>query len=74
MRKFVDREGYEYRKFGDIAEDHEIGDPCPWDEKEIYTQAYHWGDYSFRDRIRDWKTKIQRKWWKIKHHKFIIRL
>ena len=74
MRKFVDREGYEYRKFGDIAEDHEIGDPCPWDEKETYTQAYHWGDYSFRDRIRDWKTKIQRKWWKIKHHKLIIRL
>ena len=74
MRKFVDKEGYEYRKFGDIIEDHEIGDPCPWDETETFTQAYHWGDYSFRDRIRDWKTKIQRKWWKIKHHKLIIRL
>ena len=41
MRKFVDKEGYEYRKFGDIMEDHEIGDPYPWDETGSYTKAYH---------------------------------
>ena len=69
MRKFVDKEGYEYRKFGDIMEDHEIGDPYPWDETGTYTQAYHWGDYSLRDRITGWGSRIKWKWWKIKHHK-----
>ena len=73
MRKFVDKEGYEYRKFGDIMEDHEIGDPHPWDETGTYTQAYHWGDYSLRDRIAGWGSRIKWKWWwkwwKIKHHK-----
>ena len=73
MRKFVDKEGYEYRKFGDIMEDHEIGDPYHWDEAGTYTQAYHWGDYSLRDRIIDWGSRIKWKWWwrwwKIKHHK-----
>ena len=68
MRKFVDKEGYEYRKFGDIMEDHEIGDPYPWDETGAYTQAYHWGDYSLRDRIAGWGSRIKWKWWKIKHH------
>lgn len=73
MRKFVDKEGYEYRKFGDIMEDHEIGDPYPWDETGAYTHAYHWGDYSLRDRIAGWGSRIKWnwwwKWWKIKHHK-----
>ena len=73
MRKFVDKEGYEYRKFGDIMEDHEIGDPYPWDETGSYTKAYHWGDYSLRDRIIGWGSRIKWKWWwkwwKIKHHK-----
>ena len=73
MRKFVDKEGYEYRKFGDIMEDHEIGDPYPWDETGTYTQAYHWGDYSLKDHIAGWGSKIKWKWWwrwwKIKHHK-----
>ena len=69
MRKFVDKEGYEYRKFGDIMEDHEIGDPYTWDEAGTYTQAYHWGDYSLRDRIVGWGSRIKWKWWKIKHHK-----
>ena len=73
MRKFVDKEGYEYRKFGDIAEDYEIGDPCPWDEGETCTDSWHWGDYSFRDRIREWKCKIYKKWWKIRHYKSFIR-
>ena len=72
MRKFVDKEGYKYRKFGDIMEDHEIGDPYPWDETGTYTQAYHWGDYSLRDRIAGWGSRIKWKWWwrwwKIKHH------
>ena len=73
MRKFVDKEGYEYRKFGDIMEDHEIGDPYPWDETGAYTHAYHWGDYPLRDRIIGWGSRIKWnwwwKWWKIKHHK-----
>ena len=69
MRKFVDKEGYEYRKFGDIMEDHEIGDPYPWDETGAYTQAYHWGDYPLRDRITGWGSRIKWKWWKIKHHR-----
>ena len=69
MRKFVDKEGYEYRKFGDIMEDHEIGDPYPWDETGSYAQAYHWGDYSLRDRIVGWGSRIKWKWWKIKRHK-----
>ena len=72
MRKFVDKEGYEYRNFGDIMEDHEIGVPYPWDETGTYTQAYHWGDYSLRDRIAGWGSRIKWKWWwkwwKIKHH------
>ena len=73
MRKFVDKEGYEYRKFGDIAEDYEVGDPCPWDEAEVCTDSWHWGDYSFRDRIREWKCKIYKTWWKIRHYKSFIR-
>ena len=73
MRKFIDKEGYEYRKFGDITEDYEIGDPCPWDEEEICTDSWHWGEYSFRDRMREWKCKIQNAWWKIRHYKSFIR-
>ena len=73
MRKLVDKEGYEYRKFGDITEDYEIGDPCPWDEEEICTDSWHWGEYSFRDRMREWKCKIQNAWWKIRHYKSFIR-
>lgn len=73
MRKFVDKEGYEYRKFGDIMEDHEIGDPYPWDETGSYTKAYHWGDYSLRDRVAGWGSRIKWswwwRWWKIKHRK-----
>ena len=73
MRKFVDKEGYEYRKFGDIMEDHEIGDPYPWDETGAYTHAYHWGDYSLRDRVIGWGSRIKWnwwwRWWKIKHRK-----
>lgn len=68
MRKLVNKEDYEYRRFGDIMEDHEIGDPYPRDEARTYTQAYHWGDYSLRDRITDWGSRIKWKWWKIKHH------
>lgn len=68
MRKLVNKEDYEYRRFGDIMEDHEIGDPYPWDGARTYTQAYHWGDYSLRDRITDWGSRIKWKWWKIKHH------
>ena len=74
MRKFVDKEGYEYRKFGDIMEDHEIGDPCPWNEEETYTWAHHWGDYTFKDRITWWKSKLHNLWWKIKYHEFFDRL
>ena len=73
MRKFVDKEGYEYRKFGDIMEDHEIGDPYPWDEPGVYTQAYHWGDYPLRDRITGWGSRIKWKWWRFRHHKLIAR-
>ena len=73
MRKFVDKEGYEYRKFGDIMEDHEIGDPYPWDETGSYTKAYHWGDYSLRDRVAGWGSRIKWnwwwRWWKIKRRK-----
>ena len=73
MRKFVDKEGYEYRKFGDIMEDHEIGDPYPWDETGSYTKAYHWGDYSLRDRVAGRGSRIKWnwwwRWWKIKHRK-----
>lgn len=73
MRKFVDKEGYEYRKFGDIMEDHEIGDPYPWDETGSYTKAYHWGDYSLRDRVAGWGSRIKWNWWwgwwKIKRRK-----
>ena len=74
MRKFVDKEGYEYRKFGDIMEDHEIGDPCPWNEEETYTWAHHWGDYTFKDRIAWWKAKLHELWRKIKYHESFIRL
>lgn len=74
MRKFVDKEGYEYREFGDIMEDHEIGDPCSWDEEETYTWAYHWGDYPLKDRIVWWKSKLHKLWWKIKYHEFFDRL
>lgn len=69
MRKFVDKEGYKYRKFGDIMEDHEIGDPYPWDETGTYTHAYHWGDYPLKDRIAEWPNELYWLWWKIKHHK-----
>ena len=74
MRKLVDKEGYEYRKFGDIMEDHEIGDPYPWDEVGTYTQAYHWGDYSLRDRITGWGSRIKWKWWRFRHHKSMAKL
>ena len=74
MRKFVDKEGYEYRKFGDIMEDHEVGDPYLWDETGTYTQAYHWGDYSLRDRITGWGSRIKWKWWRFRHHKSMAKL
>ena len=72
MRKLVDKEGYEYRKFGDIMEDHEVGDPYPWDETGSYTKAYHWGDYSLKDRIIGWGSRIKWKWWRIRHRKSSI--
>ena len=74
MRKFVDKKGYEYRKFGDILEDYEIGDPCPWNEEGKYTHAHHWGDYTFKNSITWWKSDLHWLWWKIKHHKHIIKL
>lgn len=74
MRKFVDKKGYEYEKFGDIMEDVEIGDPCPWDEGETYTQAYHWGDFPLKSRITWWKSDLHWLWWKIKHRRSIIKL
>ena len=43
MRKFVDGEGYEYRKFGDIPQDHEIGDPLPDERWGTYKDSFHWG-------------------------------
>ena len=43
MRKFVDKEGYEYRKFGDIPRDHEIGDPLPDERWGTYKDSFHWG-------------------------------
>ena len=43
MRKFVDGEGYEYRKFGDISQDHEIGDPLPDERWGTYKDSFHWG-------------------------------
>ena len=58
MRKFVDKEGYEYRKFGDIIEDHEVGDLIPGTKTLRYTDAYHWGDYTFKDRIAEWRSKL----------------
>ena len=58
MRKFVDREGYEYRKFGDIIEDHEVGDLIPGTKTLRYTDAYHWGEYTFKDRITEWRSKL----------------
>ncbi len=69
MRKFVDKEGYEYRKFGDIIEDHEAGDLIPGTKSLRYTDAYHWGNYTFKDFIAEWQSNLYRLWWKIKHHK-----
>ena len=43
IRKFVDGEGYEYRKFGDIPQDHEIGDPLPDERWGTYKDSFHWG-------------------------------
>ena len=43
MREFVDKEGYEYRKFGDIPRDHEIGDPLPDERWGTYKDSFHWG-------------------------------
>ena len=74
MRKFVDREGYEYRKFGDIIEDHEIGDLIPGTKALRYTDAYHWGDYTFRDLIREWRINLYLLWRKIKDRKRTVML
>lgn len=60
MRKFVDKKGYKYRKFGDITEDHEVGDPCSWDADEVWGTTYHWGTYKPKIRISDWFSKIRR--------------
>ena len=69
MRKFVDKEGYEYRKFGDIVEDHEVGDLIPGTKALRYTDAYHWGEYTFKDFIREWHINLYLLWRKIKNHK-----
>lgn len=74
MRKFVDKEGYEYRKFGDIIEDHEVGDLIPGTKALRYTDAYHWGEYTFKDRIREWRVNLYLLWRKIKDHKRIAML
>ena len=69
MRKFVDKEGYEYRKFGDIIEDHEVGDLIPGTKALRYPDAYHWGEYTFKDFIREWRINLYLLWRKIKNHK-----
>ena len=74
MRKFVDKEGYEYRKFGDIIEDHEVGDLIPGTKALRYTDAYHWGEYTLKDRIREWHVNLYLLWRKIKDHKRIAML
>ena len=74
MRKFADKEGYEYRKFGDIVEDHEVGDPIPGTDSLRYTDAYHWGEYTFKDRIREWRISLYLLWRKIKDRKRIAML
>ena len=74
MRKFVDKEGYEYRKFGDIIEDHEVGDLIPGTKALRYTDAYHWGEYTFEDRIKEWRVNLYLPWRKIKDHKRIAML
>ena len=74
MRKFADKEGYEYRKFGDIVEDHEVGDPIPGTDSLRYTDAYHWGEYTFKDRIREWRINLCLLWRKIKSRKRIAML
>ena len=74
MRKFVDKEGYEYKKFRDIIEDHEVGDLIPGTRALKYTDAYHWGDYTFKDRITEWQSKLHRLWRKIKDRKRIAML
>ena len=74
MRKFVDKEGYEYRKFGDIVEDHEVGDLIPGTKALRYTDAYHWGEYTFKDRIREWRINLYLLWRKIRHRKSGIEL
>ena len=74
MRKFVDKEGYEYRKFGDIIEDHEVGGLIPGTKALRYTDAYHWGEYTFKDRIREWRVNLYLLWRKIKDHKRIAML
>ena len=74
MRKFVDKEGYEYRKFGDIIEDHEVGDLIPGTKALRYTDAYHWGEYTFKDRIREQHVNLYLLWRKIKDHKRIAML
>ena len=74
MRKFVDKEGYEYRKFGDIIEDHEVGDLIPGTKTLRYTDAYHWGEYTFKDRIRERHIDLYLLWRKIKDRKRIAML
>ena len=74
MRRFVDKEGYEYRKFGDIVEDHEVGDPIPETDSLRYTDAYHWGEYTFKDRVREWRINLYLLWRKIKDRKRIAML
>lgn len=69
MRKFVDKEGYEYRKFGDIIEDHEVGDLIPGTKSLRYTDAYHWGNYTFKDFITEWQSNLYRLWWGMKYRK-----
>ena len=74
MRKFVDKEGYEYRKFGDIIEDHEVGDLIPGTKTLRYTDAYHWGEYTFKDLIRERYIDLYLLWRKIKDRKRIAML
>ena len=74
MRRFVDKEGYEYRKFGDVVEDHEVGDPIPETDSLGYTDAYHWGEYTFKDWIREWRINLYLLWRKIKSYKRIAML
>lgn len=64
MRKAVDKAGYEYRKFGDDAPDHDIGDPLPYvgaNGETTYDYAYHWGKYRPESRLVEFLKLVRYK-------------